>query len=175
MNTRETLKSVGPAIIVAAVVLGPGSILTSSKVGAQFGWLGVPVLAVAVALMIGMVALSAHLGVVYKHSLCDELTRRLNRSIAIAVAATLFLIVTLFQSSNNIAVVGGLEPLFDSADSPLDSSGVRILIVVLVNALVILSLYAMRSLYALVEKAMKILMGLMIMVFLINLLTVMVA
>ncbi|HJM62762.1 MAG: divalent metal cation transporter [Roseibacillus sp.] len=175
MKTRETLKSVGPAIIVAAVVLGPGSILTSSKVGAQFGWLGVPVLAVAVILMIGMVALSARLGVVYKHSLCDELTQRLNRSIAIAVAAVLFLIVTLFQSSNNIAVVGGLEPLFDSADSPLDSSGVRILIVVLVNALVIGSLYVMRSLYGLVEKAMKILMALMIVVFLINLLTVMVA
>ena len=64
MNIRATLRSIGPAIIVAAVVLGPGRILTSSKVGAQFGWFGVPVLMVAVILMIGMVALSARLGVV---------------------------------------------------------------------------------------------------------------
>ena len=40
---RGLLKSIGPAIIVAAVVLGPGSILTSSKVGATFGVLGLPV------------------------------------------------------------------------------------------------------------------------------------
>ena len=56
MTVRETLKAIGPAIIVAAVVLGPGSILASSKVGAEWGWLGLPVLAFAVVLMIGMVA-----------------------------------------------------------------------------------------------------------------------
>ena len=43
---KGLLKSIGPAIIVAAVVLGPGSILTSSKVGASFGLLGLPVVSV---------------------------------------------------------------------------------------------------------------------------------
>ena len=175
MTFRATLKSIGPAIIVAAVVLGPGSILTSSKVGAQFGWMGLPVLMVAIVLMIGMVALSARLGVVYDNSICDELANRLSRPAALAVAGALFLIVALFQSSNNLAVVAGLEPLFDAADDPLGSSGLRIAIVVAVNALVIFSLYAMRSLYTLIEKAMKILMGLMIAVFLLNLATVMLA
>ncbi|MBJ06020.1 MAG: manganese transporter [Verrucomicrobiaceae bacterium] len=175
MTVREILRSVGPAIIVAAVVLGPGSILTSSKVGAQFGWVGLPVLMVAVVLMIGMVALSARLGVVYKNSPCRELANRLGRPVALAVAGALFLIVALFQSSNNLAVVGGLEPLFDGAKDPLAASGLRIAIVVAVNVLVIFSLYAMRRLYVLIEKAMKILMGLMILVFLLNLVTVMVA
>ena len=41
---KRLLQSIGPAIIVAAVVLGPGSILTSSKVGASFGLIGVPVI-----------------------------------------------------------------------------------------------------------------------------------
>ena len=59
---KRLLKSIGPAIIVAAVVLGPGSILTSSKVGATFGMMGVPVVLVAAILMIAMVALSARLG-----------------------------------------------------------------------------------------------------------------
>lgn len=173
MKLSETLRSIGPAIIVAAVVLGPGSILTSSKVGAQFGWVGFPVLVVAVFLMIGMVALSARLGAAYKGSLCDELSLRLGRPVAILVAAALFLIVALFQSSNNIAVVGGLEPLFDGADgdSPLARSGVRITIVLIVNAIVLASLYLMRSLYALIEKAMKVLIGLMVVVFVINFLT----
>ena len=129
----------GPAIIVAAVVLGPGSILTSSRVGAQFGWFGLPVLLVAVVLMIGMVALAARLGVAYERSLCSELATRLGRPVAIAVALALFLIVALFQSSNNIAVIGGFEPLFEKegADSPLADPNWRIAIVVVVNAFII--------------------------------------
>jgi Mn2+/Fe2+ NRAMP family transporter len=173
MKLKETLRSVGPAIIVAAVVLGPGSILTSSKVGAQFGLLGIPVLAVAVALMIGMVALSARLGVVYEKSLCDELAARLSRGVAVAVAAVLFLMVALFQSSNNIAVVGGLEPLFENAEgrSTLAGTGARIGILCVVNALVILCLYAMRDVYRVIERAMKALILLMVIAFLVNFLT----
>ena len=174
MSVGDKLKSVGPAIIVAAVVLGPGSILTSSKVGANFGWLGVPVLAVAVCLMIGMVMLSARLGVVYKGSLCEELAQRLGRPVAVLVAVALFLIVALFQSSNNMAVVGGLEPLFGKEGVVATTNG-KIGVILVVNALIIFSLYQMRSLYGLIERAMKVLMGLMIAVFLINFLTVIVA
>ena len=79
---KRLLQSIGPALIVAAVVLGPGSILTSSKVGASFGLVGVPVIAGAAILMIAMVALSARLGVVCENSLCDELASRLGRGIA---------------------------------------------------------------------------------------------
>ena len=53
MKIRERVKSIGPAIIVAAVVLGPGSILASSRVGAEWGWMGLPFLALAVVLMVG--------------------------------------------------------------------------------------------------------------------------
>jgi hypothetical protein len=38
---NELIGKIGPTIIVAAVVLGPGSILTSSRVGADFGFPGV--------------------------------------------------------------------------------------------------------------------------------------
>lgn len=166
MKIRETLRSLGPSIVVAAVVLGPGSILTSSKVGAHYGWLGVPVLLVAVVLMIGMVALSARLGVVYKGSICDELSDRLGRGIAIAVALALFLIVALFQSSNNLAVVAGVAPLLGE-DVELKPWG-QVGALFWLNAIVIGSLYAMRSLYGLIEKAMKALMLFMVVAFLVN-------
>ena len=77
MKIIRGLKSAGPAIVVAAVVLGPGSILTSSKVGSQFGFAALPILAIAVILMIAMVALSGRLGVSYERSLCEELAHRL--------------------------------------------------------------------------------------------------
>ena len=53
---KKLISVFGPAIIVAAVVLGPGSILTSSKVGATLGLAGLPVVFASDVLMIGMVA-----------------------------------------------------------------------------------------------------------------------
>ena len=51
---NELIGKIGPTIIVAAVVLGPGSILTSSRVGADFGFPAWFVLALSTFLMIGM-------------------------------------------------------------------------------------------------------------------------
>ncbi|MGM0489268.1 MAG: divalent metal cation transporter [Planctomycetota bacterium] len=112
------LKNIGPAIIVAAVVLGPGSILTSSKAGASYGFPALAVLSVSTILMIAMVALAAGLGVVYDTSPCTELTNRLGRPVAFFVALVVFVLVAIFQSSNNIAVIGGLKPLFGEAVRP---------------------------------------------------------
>ncbi len=162
---RSFLQSIGPAIIVAAVVLGPGSILTSSKVGSTFGLIGFPVIIIATMLMIAMVALSARLGAVYENSLCDELASRLGRPVTVAIGLTLFTLVALFQSSNNIALIGGLEPLF--GDEPL-SVPMRSAILVAVNLLIIASLYLLRDLYRSVENMMKLLIGLITIAFIIN-------
>jgi len=166
------LAALGPAIIVAAVVLGPGSILTSSKVGASFGWIGLPVVALATVLMIGMVALAARLGAVLERSPCAELAHRLGRPVAIAIGGVLFLIVALFQSSNNLAVIGGLEPLL--GERPV-SGTTRAAILIALNAVVIIALYRLRDLYRSVERLMKTLVGLIALAFLINFVLVLVA
>lgn len=162
---KNVFKSIGPAIIVAAVVLGPGSILTSSKVGATFGILGLPVIVGATVLMIAMVALAARLGAVYEHSLCDELAARLGRPVAVAIGLTLFVLVAFFQSSNNIALIGGIEPLF--GDEPLGFTA-RCSVLVIANLLIIGVLYLLRDLYRSVESLMKLLMAMMTVAFLLN-------
>ena len=162
---KRLLESIGPAIVVAAVVLGPGSILTSSKVGASFGLMGIPVLIGASILMIAMVALAARLGVVYEKSLCDELAARLGRWVAVAIGLTLFTIVAFFQSSNNIALIGGLEPLFGDGELPFWA---RVTLLLAANGLVIASLYLLKNLYKSVETMMKLLIGLMTVAFLFN-------
>ena len=174
---KSIFSSIGPAIIVAAVVLGPGSILTSSKVGSTLGLLGFPVVVGAAVLMIGMVGLSARLGVVYENSLCDELAARLGRPVAFLIGLTLFILVALFQSSNNIALIGGLEPLLGSGPDSDPASGLslgaRSAILTIANLLIVASLYLLRDLYRSVEGLMKILMGLMTIAFLINFVVVM--
>ncbi len=159
------LRSFGPAIIVAAVVLGPGSILTSSKVGSSFGLVGVPVVLGAALLMIAMVALAGRLGIVLEKSVCEELSTRLGRPASIFVGLTLFTLVAFFQSSNNIALVGGLEPLVgESALGVWARAG----LLIVVNGLVILCLYLLRHLYQSIESVMKILVGMMAAAFIVN-------
>lgn len=166
---KPLLRSIGPAIIVAAVVLGPGSILTSSKVGATFGIAALPVVIGAAVLMIAMVALAARLGVVYEGSLCDELSARLGKPVSVLIGLILFVLVALFQSSNNIALIGGLEPL---SDSGAFSFAARASILVGVNVFVIACFYRLRNLYGSIERVMKVLIGLMVLAFLTNFLVV---
>ena len=165
----RVLKSIGPAIIVTAVVLGPGSILTSSKVGASFGLSALAVVAGSAVLMIAMVALAARLGVVYEKSLCTELADRLGRPVSVLIGGVLFTLVALFQSSNNIALIGGLEPML-GADTL--GEGARTGILMVVNFLIIFCLYLFRNLYSFIERVMKVLVGIMILAFLANLIVV---
>ncbi|NLT71203.1 MAG: divalent metal cation transporter [Verrucomicrobiaceae bacterium] len=156
-------------MVVAAVVLGPGSILTSSKVGAGFGGIGVPVVIAAAVMMIGMVALAARIGVSYQHSTCDEISERLGRPVAVVVGLILFLVVALFQSSNNLAMVAGLAPLVEMANGgkPVGTTA-QILLLLAFNGVLIAVLYLMRELYQSVEKLMKFLIGVMVVAFLVN-------
>lgn len=162
---RNAFKSIGPAIVVAAVVLGPGSILTSSKVGASLGLLGLPVVLLSTLLMIAMVALSATLGAVFENSVCDELAKRLGRAAAIAIGVILFGVVALFQSSNNLALVGSLEPMLGDRDVAL---GFQISLLIGFNLVMIALLYLVRDLYKTVENVMKVLIGLVSFAFVLN-------
>ena len=164
-SKRSLLQNIGPAIVVAAVVLGPGSILTSSKVGATFGLIGLPVIVGAAILMIAMVALSARLGAVYENSLCNELAARLGRPVAVAIGLTLFTLVALFQSSNNIALIGGIEPMLGDQ---LLGVPIRSGILIAANLVVIASLYLLADLYKTVERLMKLLIALITIAFLFN-------
>ena len=165
---KQLFSSFGPAIIVAAIVLGPGSILTSSKVGAQFGYIGIVAIVLAVVLMIAMVALAGRIGVIYQDSPCDQLARRLGRPVAVVVGVILFGLVAIFQYSNNVAIVSGLAPLFETEDYSLMSGATPAIILISFNALVIFCLYWKRHLYRSIETLMKFLIGLMVVAFLIN-------
>jgi len=178
-RSRGLLRSLGPAIIVASVVLGPGSILTSSKVGCQYGYDMIWVLAGAAVLMIAMVALSARLGVVLEGTPCDELARRLGRPFAAFVGIVLFLVIASFQSSNNIAVLASIEPFFESSGAETTAEVgsaatpdwvIPTTALVALNVLIVGVMYGLRKLYGVIETMMKLLVVVMIIGFAANLL-----
>ena len=181
---RGLLASIGPAIITASVVLGPGSILSSSRVGCDFGYSMIWVLAIAGLLMWGMTALSARLGVVLDGTICAELSQRAGRPIAILAGVSLFLVATCFQFGNNLGILAAVEPfLGDGAREPLWVAVVPIgaealtlrfgwstILIVAMNLLIIGALLGFRHLYKPVERLMKLLVAVMIVGFAGNLL-----
>lgn len=156
---------IGPAIIVASVVLGPGSIVTSSKVGCEFGYELLWVLGLSGIMMVSMVTLSAWIGVSHAESFCTEIANRLGRPIAILIGVTVFGIVALFQVSNNVAILFAVEPFFQNGEVPL---GYKIGILTALNLLLIGVLYGLKKIYKPIEKLMMALVLIMLVGFAVN-------
>ena len=170
----ETLRRIGPAVVVAAVVLGPGSIVSASRVGCQFGYELLWILPVAIALMISMTVSAMAVGVLENETPCVAVANRFGRVAAWLVGAAMLIAVTMFQASNNNALLMAIEGFTGNqmavedpanvADPPgmLHSATGRAAIPLLFNLLIIGLLWASRrDLYRWIEKAMSIMVGAM--------------
>jgi len=155
-SVKLIFRSIGPALIVACVVLGPGSILTSSKVGCQFGYSMIWLLVLAAILMIGAVSAAARVGVSLDHSPCTELAQRVGRPLAVLAGLSVFSITACFQFSNNLGVLASLEPM-------LGTDGVwQTAMLIVLNGALICCLFGFKRLYQPLEKFMMVLVGLML-------------
>lgn len=164
------VRSIGPALIVASVVLGPGSILAASRLGADHGhqlnWL----LAASSLLMMGMVMLGARLGIALPQTPCAELAARLGRPVALGIGLVVFLIVTCFQVGNNTAVLAVLRLPGVGDGDDANGLGWTIAGLLALNGLTVASLFGFRNLYRLVERLLSWLVLVMIVGFAGNLL-----
>ncbi|MCA9186795.1 MAG: divalent metal cation transporter [Pirellulaceae bacterium] len=157
-----SLASLGPAVIVASVVLGPGSILINSQVGWKFGYTRIWVLLLAAILMWGMTTLAARVGLLLDQSPCEIIARRVGRPIAIAIGVSLFTVASSFQFSNNLGVLYGVEPIITTLSPKLPANMWQLPVLIGLNAAIVLVLVVSRSLYRPVERSMKWLVMLML-------------
>ena len=163
------LADLGPAIIVASVVLGPGTILGASRVGAEYGADMLWVLALSAAAMAGTASVAARAGAALPGSPGDALAASLGRPFAVVVGGTLFLVVAGFQASNNLAVIAAAEPLLGGVWGGAFPPAVTAGVLLVVNAAVAAAAYRLRGLYRKLEGLMKVLVGLMAAAFAVNL------
>jgi NRAMP (natural resistance-associated macrophage protein)-like metal ion transporter len=160
---RSYFRAIGPGLITAAVVIGPGSILTSSKVGAAYGFQLIWVLVVAVVFMMVFTTLGAKLGVVSGRSAGDLITKLAGRWLAAVIGIGVFFISASFQFGNNLGVHSAFEAYFEGFEY-VDY------VVILFNALAIAFMFAFKDLYRVVERLMATFVGMMLLSFVINLL-----
>lgn len=154
------LRRIGPGIVTAAVVLGPGSILSTSQVGATYGYSLIWLLVAAAVFMIVYSTMSARFGCVSKQSLLDTVAASSGRWAAVILGVSAWLVTTGFQVGNNMGVTTGMEALLPIAPWvwPLVFTGGSIIF-----------LYRAKQVYRVLEKLMILLVGVMMLAFLGNL------
>ena len=157
-------KRIGPGLITACVVIGPGSILTSSTVGANKEYSMLWIVIVSVAFMLVFMTMGAKLGAVATESPGDLIRKKAGKWLAIALGFVVFFISAAFQSGNNIGVAAAFEA-FGFAKTHV------ILLVIAFNTVAITFLFAFTNLYRVIERLMMGFVALMLISFAVNLIT----
>lgn len=157
---RKFLKSFGPGLIIASVVLGPGSITVASRVGSQYGYVFLWVIVLAAVFMITYTSMAARFGVVSNDSFLQTIALRYGRWLAIAIGISAFLSSSSFQFGNALGIGIGMEGItgIDERVWPL-----------IFTPLGIVLIFWAKNLYKVLENLMKILVMIMILAFFINL------
>ena len=158
---RGILARVGPAFIVGACVIGPGSVTLMSTTGASYGYAMIWLSLLAGALMAGFLALAMRLGIYSDETFLTLTANRLGRPFAVACGLAIFMVTAAFQFGNSLGVTAGMEALF---------AGVPQYVWPVAFTLVALAfLFSFKQFYGLLEKMMMFFLVFMALAFLSNL------
>lgn len=158
-------KSMGPALITACVVFGPGSLIISANVGATYGYDLLWLLVLTGLLMGGYMTMSARAGVTAGATHFDTLRSEVGRPFAALCGIVLCVVCAAFQFSNNLAVA-----LVAGAFVPEEYSfAARFGAMAGLNVILIVFLFRAHQVYKAVERIMKFMVGIVLLSFLFNL------
>ena len=162
-SSRPWYQRIGPGLITACVVIGPGSILTSSTVGANNAYSMLWIVAISVIFMMFYMTMGARLGVLAEKPPGDLIRERAGGWLTILVGVCVFFISAAFQSGNNIGVGAAFEAF-------IDNKTVVACLIVGFNVIAISFLFMFKNLYQMLERLMMVFVGLMLVSFAVNLL-----
>jgi manganese transport protein len=154
-------RNLGPGLITAAVVIGPGTITISSKIGAAEGTGLVWALILAASFMMVFTAMSARIGILNQDSILTLVARRFGRWMAVLIGFLSFAVCAGFQSSNYLACSTALQTITGLSET---------FWMLIVGAAGLAFVFAARRLYQALEKVMTALVAVMLLAFLTNLL-----
>jgi Mn2+/Fe2+ NRAMP family transporter len=157
-------RSIGPALITACVVFGPGSLVINANVGATYGYQLLWLLLLAGLLMGTYMTMSARAGVTAGATHFAVLAEAAGRPVAALLGLVLCLTCGAFQFSNNLAValaVGSLVPAQYVLATQLSA-------IVTLNVVLIVFLFQARHIFKTIEAIMKVMVGVVLLSFLLN-------
>ena len=157
----ERLKNIGPGALVAAAVIGPGTVTTCTKSGASAGYTLLWAMLFSTIATIVFQEMTARLGIVTKKGLGENIRDRIKNSV-LKIIAIVIVIVAIFvgncayETGNITGGILGIQAVMPSLNTAV--------IVVIVSALAALLLWSGN--YKRIEKFLTALVILMSVVFL---------
>ncbi|GIP35245.1 Nramp family divalent metal transporter [Paenibacillus sp. J2TS4] len=161
-SLAKWLGTLGPSLITAALVLGPGSITLTSKLGSLYGYDLLWVLVLSICFMLVFTEMSARIGMATRHSLLSVIRNKWGKFASFIIGIGAFLVTSSFQAGNSIG--SGLA-IADLTQTPTP-------LWVIITALLGMSLLFTKNFYKILEKMMLIMVALMIVSFLLTLIMV---
>jgi manganese transport protein len=158
---KEALKSIGPGFIIAAVVLGPGSLTVASRIGSEHGYAFLWVVALAAVFMVIYTSMGVRFGVYNDKSILQSIADNYGRWFSVVIGISAFLSASSFQFGNNLGIGIGMEGItgIDERVWPL-----------IFTPLGMVLIFWAKNLYKVLEKLMMVMVMIMILAFLFNLL-----
>ena len=157
---KQFFRYLGPGIITAALVFGPGSLTITSKLGSQYAYNHLWVIFVAICFMVLFTETGARVGLATGSSLLSIIREKWGNVTSALLGIGIFAITASFQAGNTIGASVAFAELFGTAVAPW----------VIAFTLVAISLLFFKAFYKVLEKLMIALVGVMLLSFLITLL-----
>jgi len=155
---KKIFHAIGPGLVTACVVIGPGSILTSSQVGAKDGFSKIWVVLVAVFFMGTYTTMAVKLGISTKDSPATLVTKHAGRWLAALIGCSVFFISAAYQFGNNLGVHAAINSFIEFKYW-----------VIIFNAITLLFVFGFRNLYKVLERLMSFFVAMMLISFAVNL------
>lgn len=155
---RGFARYLGPGLITAALMVGPGSVTLSSKIGAIYGTELLWALLIAVILMMAYTEMSARIGIAATGTFIEVVKEKLGVIVGIIIGIGAFLVTTSFQAGNAIGTGIAIEAV----------TGINSKVWIIAMTVVAIILLFFKEFYQILEKLMLGLVVLMLTTFLIT-------
>ena len=156
------VRSIGPGLIVAALVFGPSKLTITSKIGANFGYDLLWIIIISIFFMAVFTLIAERIGLSSDKSLLTMIGERWGKNAARVIGVGIFLVCASFQTGNSVGVGIAIGELTHTSN---------VYWIIFFNSIGIILLF-FREFYKVLEKLMISLVGLMLLAFLITLIEV---
>lgn len=157
--SKKWLAYLGPGIITAALVFGPGSLTITSKLGAIYEFELLWVIIMSTVLMMAFTSMGARIGIATDHSLLQSFKERWGKWTSLFAGLGIFLVTVSFQAGNSVAAGVAFAETLNTPTVPW-------ILFVLVCGIALLFF---KSFYKVLEKVMIVMVGIMLLSFLLTL------
>ena len=161
-KSNNWIRSIGPGLIVAALVFGPSKLTITSKIGANFGYDLLWIIIIAIFFMAVFTLIAERIGLASDKSLLTMIGDRWGKNAARIIGVGIFLVCASFQTGNSVGVGIAIGELTKTSN---------VYWIIFFNGVGIILLF-FREFYKVLEKLMVSLVGLMLLAFLITLIEV---